>query len=121
MTDLTPRDIEALIRRNLPVVDHHGEVVEAVTSESLRLRLPFDETFAGDETWGESDLRVFSGPMVMALADTAMYACCLAGFGPEVIPVMQSYTINFLRPALATDPRRASFAGASARAIWNAG
>ena len=107
MTKLTPKAIEALIRRNLPRVDHHGEVVEEVTGDSLRLRLPFDESFVGDEVWGskggESDLRVFSGPMVMALADTAMYSCCLAGFGPDVVPVMQSYTINFLRPALASD------------------
>ena len=107
MTDLTPADIESLIRRNLPAVDHHGEIVEAVTSDSLRMRLPFDKNFVGDETWGgkggESALLVYSGPMVMALADTAMYACCLAGFGPDVVPVMQSYTINFLRPALAAD------------------
>ncbi len=84
-------------------MDHHGEIVEEVTGDSLRLRLPFDENFVGDDVWDKSDLRVFSGPMVMALADTAMYACCLAGFGPDVVPVMQSYTINFLRPALAAD------------------
>lgn len=103
MTDLTPEKLEALIRRNLPAVDQHGEIVEAATADSLRMRLPFDEAFVGGEVWGESGLRVFSGPMVMGLADTAMYACCLAGFGPDVVPVMQSYTINFLRPALAAD------------------
>ena len=107
MTDLTPAELEALIRRNLLSADHHGEIVEAATRDSLRLRLPFDERFVGDEVWGanegERELRVFSGPMAMGLADTAMYACCLAGFGPEVVPVMQSYTINFLRPALARD------------------
>ena len=103
MTDLTPEELDALIRRNLPAVDHHGETVEAATRDSLRMRLPFDDSFVGDEVWGESALRVFSGPMVMGLADTAMYACCLAGFGPDVVPVMQSYTINFLRPALAAD------------------
>ncbi len=107
MATPTPTELEALIRRNLPRADHHGEVVEEATDSSLRLRLPFDRSFVGDETWGspggDSDLRVFSGPIVMGLADTAMYACCLAGFGPDVVPVMQSYTINFLRPALATD------------------
>lgn len=100
---LTAAETEALVVRNLPRVDHHGEVVEAVGGDAIRVRLPFRSEFMGDEPWQDGSGRVFSGPMVMGFADTAMYACVLAALGEDVIPVMANYAITFLRPAREAD------------------
>jgi len=100
---LTVAQTQALILRNLPPVDHHGEIVEAVGGDAIRVRLPFRDAFLGDEPWQDGGGRVFSGPMVMGFADTAMYGCVLAALGEDVIPVMANYAITFLRPARAAD------------------
>ncbi|MEJ2122105.1 MAG: PaaI family thioesterase [Alphaproteobacteria bacterium] len=100
---LTAAETEALAVRNLPRVDHHGEVVEAVGGDAIKVRLPFRPEFMGDEPWQDGSGRVFSGPMVMGFADTAMYACVLAALGEDVIPVMANYAITFLRPAREAD------------------
>jgi acyl-coenzyme A thioesterase PaaI-like protein len=100
---LSAAEVEALIVRNLPRVDHHGELVEAIGGDTIRLRLPFRPEFVGDEPWQDGSGRVFSGPMVMGFADTAMYACVLAALGEEVIPVMANYAITFLQPAREAD------------------
>ena len=38
---LTAREAESMITRNLPPSDHHGEVVEQVGKNSIRVRLPY--------------------------------------------------------------------------------
>jgi acyl-coenzyme A thioesterase PaaI-like protein len=100
---LTCAEVERIITTNLPAVDHHGEVVESVGSDTIRLRLPFKPHYVGDETWQDGSGQVLSGPMVMGFADTAMYCCVMAALGPSVIPVMTNLNITFLRPAQATD------------------
>ena len=57
----------------------------------------------GAEPWQDDSGFVFSGPMVMGLADTAMYGCVMAALGADVIPVMANLNITFLRPARACD------------------
>jgi acyl-coenzyme A thioesterase PaaI-like protein len=57
----------------------------------------------GTEPWQDGSGRVFSGPMVMGFADTAMYCCVMGAMGEHVIPVMANLSITFLRPALAKD------------------
>lgn len=101
--DLSADETQRLIKINLPPIDHHGEIVESVGHDRIRIRLPYDETFMGVEPWGSGGGLVFSGPMVMGFADTAMYACVLAALGRKVIPVMTTLTITFLRPARASD------------------
>lgn len=100
---LTAEEAEQAILRNLPRIDHHGEIVEEVGGDAIRVRLPFRDEFMGDEPWQDGSGRVFSGPMVMGFADTAMYACVMAAMGWGVIPVMVAYSITFLRPAQDTD------------------
>ena len=39
----------------------------------------------------------------MGFADTAMYCCVMAAMGPDVIPVMVTLNIAFLRPVGASD------------------
>jgi acyl-coenzyme A thioesterase PaaI-like protein len=100
---LSPKEAERMITRNLPPIDHHDEVVEDVGINSIRVRLPFQREFMGTEPWQDGSGQVFSGPMVMGFADTAMYCCVMAAMGSNVIPVMANFNITFLRPARATD------------------
>lgn len=100
---LTHRQVEGLIVKNLPVIDHHGETVEQIGPNSIRARLPYNPDYMGTEPWQDGAGRIFSGPMVMGFADTTMYACVLAAMGPDVIPVMANLNITFLRPAKACD------------------
>jgi acyl-coenzyme A thioesterase PaaI-like protein len=100
---LTAEQAERTITTNLPPIDHHGEVVEAVGTDSIRIRLPFKPDYVGAEPWQNGSGKVFSGPMVMGFADTAMYCCVMAAMGTGVIPVMANLNITFLRPARAAD------------------
>lgn len=100
---LSAAEAEQMIVRNLPPIDHHGEIVEHVGANSIRLRLPYQSEFMGTEPWQDGSGRVFSGPMVMGFADTAMYCCVMAAMGADVIPVMVNLSITFLRPARASD------------------
>jgi uncharacterized protein (TIGR00369 family) len=100
---LTAQQAERAITKNLPPIDHHGEVVEHVGPDSIRIRLPFKAEYLGTEPWQDGTGQVFSGPMVMGFADTAMYCCLMAAMGTGVIPVMTNLNITFLRPARAAD------------------
>jgi acyl-coenzyme A thioesterase PaaI-like protein len=100
---LTAAQAERTITTNLPPVDHHGEIVEAVGPDTLRIRLPFKPDYLGTEPWQDGTGRVFAGPMIMGLADTAMYCCVMATMGLGVIPVMANINITFIRPARAAD------------------
>ena len=102
-TGLTAEEAEQAIIANLPRVDHHGEIVEQVGGDAIRVRLPYRDEFVGGEPWQDGSGQVFSGPMVMGFADTAMYCCVMAAMGWGVIPVMANYAITFLRPAKAAD------------------
>jgi acyl-coenzyme A thioesterase PaaI-like protein len=103
MPSLTAKQAQSTITSNLPPVDHHNEVVEAIGPDTLRLRLPFKSEYLGAEPWQDGSGRVFSGPMVMGLADTAMYCCIIAALGKSVIPVMANFNVTFLSPARAVD------------------
>jgi acyl-coenzyme A thioesterase PaaI-like protein len=100
---LSAEETEQLMVQNLPPVDHHGEHVEYVGNNAIRVHLPYTSAFMGAEPWQDGSGKVFSGPMVMGFADTAMYCCVLAALGGDVIPVMATLTITFLRPARACD------------------
>lgn len=100
---LSAKEAERMIIKNLPPIDHHGEIVEAVGKNSIRVRLPYKSQFMGTEPWQDGSGQVFSGPMVMGFADTAMYCCVMAAMGADVIPVMANLNITFLRPARAAD------------------
>jgi acyl-coenzyme A thioesterase PaaI-like protein len=103
MNELTESELKQVLMTNLPAIDQHGESVERIGHGDVRLRLPFRKEYLGADPWGHTDGVVYSGPMVMGFADTAMYACVHAALGREVIPVIANLTITFLRPAAAAD------------------
>lgn len=100
---LSAQQAQATVTANLPPVDHHDEIVEAVGPNTLRIRLPFKPEYLGTEPWQNGVGKVYSGPMVMGFADTAMYCCVMAALGTNVIPVMANLNITFLRPAADRD------------------
>jgi len=79
---LTAKQAENMITTNLPPIDHHGEIVEQVGRNSIRVRLPYDRGFMGTEPWQDGSGQVFSGPMVMGFADTTMYAASWRRWAP---------------------------------------
>ena len=102
MPILTIEEVQAALGK-LPVVDHHDEIVEYVGDGELRMRLPFRREYMGRDVWKGSGANVYSGPMVLGFADTAMYACIVGTFGGKVLGIIQTMTTNFLRPARDTD------------------
>ena len=78
MPTLTVSQVQSNMIAGLPPIDYHDEVIESVGPNTLRLRLPFKSEYLGAELWQDGSGHVFSGPMVMAVADTAMAACVQA-------------------------------------------
>ncbi len=69
-------------------------VIEEITDDSIRMRLPVDETHRrpGDTV---------AGPALMALADCAAWLVTVGQIGPVALAVTTSLHIDFLRkPAL---------------------
>jgi hypothetical protein len=48
---LSAKEAEQMIIKNLPKIDHHGELVESVGRNSIRVRLPYNTEFMGAEPW----------------------------------------------------------------------
>jgi acyl-coenzyme A thioesterase PaaI-like protein len=103
MRELSESELKDILLKNLPAIDQHSEVVERVGLGEVRLRLPFRKEYLGADVWGNTGGVVYSGPIVMGFADTAMYGCIHAALGRDVIPVIATLTITFLRPAAAAD------------------
>lgn len=100
---LTADAVKDQISRILPSIDQHEEIVEHVSKDELRIRMPFRDTYMGADEWQDTGEGVFSGPALMGLADTTMYGCVHGTYGHDVVTVMQSLNIVFLRPAKAAD------------------
>jgi acyl-coenzyme A thioesterase PaaI-like protein len=91
-----PNILTQLIHERLP--DNWGERVVRIDDHAIQVSLPWNDRFAGAETWGGSTRPVVSGPVIMGIADTAMYGCCLAAAGPDAVPVIVTVTTTFLSP-----------------------
>jgi len=91
---------------------------EAEFSEIMALRLPFAalmglevELFSNSGVWMRSVYRdefvrpggTLAGPLMMGLADAAMYAVILSRIGPIELAVATNLSINFLRRPLPGD------------------
>lgn len=92
-----PDLLTGLIHERLP--DNWGERVSRIDHDAIQVDLTWNDQFAGIETWGRSNRPVVSGPIIMGVADTAMYGCCLASAGPDAVPVIVTITTTFLAPS----------------------
>jgi uncharacterized protein (TIGR00369 family) len=87
---ITSAQFEKLLRENLPMMADWGVVVEAIGHGTAILSLPENPRFLRP---GET----VSGPVLMGLADVAVYAALLGAIGPVPLAVTSNLTINFLR------------------------
>lgn len=89
MSWMAAAEIEVLIREGVGIAEFFDFKIEAVSKDSVTIRSHFKPQHlrAGG---------TLSGPIIMILADTAMYALVIAAIGPETMAVTSSMTLNFL-------------------------
>lgn len=83
-------EFKRLLRQHLPMMADWGVRVDAIGHGTATLSLPAGQRFLrpGDTV---------SGPVMMGLADVALYAALLGAIGPVPLAVTSNLTINFLR------------------------
>ena len=87
---ITAAAFSALLRRDLPMMADWGLKVQAIGVGSARLRLPANKKFLRPGN-------TVSGPVLMGLADVALYAALLGAIGHVPLAVTSNLTINFMR------------------------
>jgi uncharacterized protein (TIGR00369 family) len=87
---ITVAAFETLLAESLPMMADWDVKVESIGHGHATLRLPASPRFLrpGDTV---------SGPVMMGLADVALYAALLGAIGPVPLAVTANLTINFLR------------------------
>jgi uncharacterized protein (TIGR00369 family) len=89
-------EIDRLIKQGVGISEYFDFRVEEASKAAVTVRLAYNE----------KQLRAggtISGPVIMMLADTAMYAQIMAAMGPEMLAVTTSMTLNFLSKPPPTD------------------
>ena len=87
---ITIPEFEALAREKLPIVAQYAIRAETIERGRVVMRLPFDD---GHLRPGGT----ISGPVMLLLADVAMYVVVLSLIGPVELAVTTSLNANFLR------------------------
>ncbi len=90
MSRITTAEFDAILRAGAPFAAALGVETVELSRERAVFRLPYRADFLRPGG-------TISGPMMMGLADLAMYGAVLAAVGPEELAVTTSLTINFLR------------------------
>jgi len=93
---MTPGEFADRTRETTPLVALLGFAVEALGAGTARVRVPFRADFA--RSGG-----TVSGPILMALADYAMYAALMNVIADPEHAVTATLNINFLRRPAARD------------------
>lgn len=90
---LSAQDVQTLIRAGVPMAEDIDLRIERVDGERALARVPFNGRLVRPGG-------TLSGPVQMALADTAMYAVVLGALGRVEMAVTSHLNINFLaKPA----------------------
>ncbi len=74
MSVMTAEMILERLRQELPAVDHHHEEIIDIGDTHLTMRLPLRPEYISWDLPPGSGQAVFSAPVMMGFADTAMYA-----------------------------------------------
>lgn len=91
---ITAEELEAMAREDVPLASRLGLRVESVTPGEVTVRAPNDPGFIRPGG-------TVAGPVLMAMADFAMYGVVLSLIGRVDLAVTTNLNINFLRrPAL---------------------
>jgi len=87
---LTEQAFRDILDERLPFAEMMGIAVDYFAEDHVRLRALYDERFLRPGG-------TIAGPVMMGLADAALYAVVLSRIGPVELAVTTSLTINFLR------------------------
>jgi len=87
---ITADEFQELARERVPFVGQLGPVVECLDAGIAVLRQPYREEFLRPGG-------TVAGPVLMALADLALYAAVLSKLGRVELAVTTNLNINFLR------------------------
>ena len=90
MTDITIQEIELLTLESLPFAVDYGFRVDSVGSGTATVRAPYQESFLRPGG-------TISGPVIMGLADYALFVAILTKIGLVELAVTTNLNINFLR------------------------
>lgn|GEM_PF-37602 len=93
---ITLEAFRSLMQERLPFAALMGLAVDHIGAESVQLRTVYDERFLRPGG-------TIAGPIMMGLADAAMYAVVLSRIGPVELAVTTQFSINFLRKPLPGD------------------
>ena len=93
---ITIAEFERLASEKLPLVVQYGIRAELIDAGRVVMRMPFDQ---GHLRPGGT----VSGPVMLALADVAIYVLVLGLIGPVELAVTTSLNANFLRRPRAAD------------------
>ncbi|MCJ8169277.1 PaaI family thioesterase [Atopomonas sediminilitoris] len=89
MTQLTASMVEQVIRQGVPMAEDIDLKVERIDAHFARARVPFQAKMVRPGG-------TLSGPVIMSLADAAMYAVVLGALGKVEMAVTSHLNINFL-------------------------
>jgi uncharacterized protein (TIGR00369 family) len=87
---LTLAEFDALVARDLPIAEQLGFRVDTLRHGHAVCRAPYSGNFLRPGG-------TIAGPVLMALADYAMYAVTLSMIGQVALAVTTNLSINFLR------------------------
>lgn len=87
---ITRHELEELARDHVPVAGQLGLTVEEIEPGKVSLRAPYRDDFVRPGG-------TIAGPVMMALADFAMYGAVLSLIGRVELAVTTNFNINFLR------------------------
>jgi uncharacterized protein (TIGR00369 family) len=90
MARITPAEVREICETALPWAVEMGMAVEEIGQGSCRVRLPYRAQFLRPGG-------TVAGPMLMGLADFAMYVAVLSAIGRVELAVTTNLTCNFLR------------------------
>ncbi len=90
MAKITPQDVNELMGAELPWAAEMGLVVEEIGQGTARVRLPYKPLFVRPGG-------TVAGPLLMGLADFAIYVAVLSVIGRVELAVTTSLNCNFLR------------------------
>ena len=90
MVDITVEEIELLTLESLPFAVDYGFRVDSLGSGTATVRAPYQESFLRPGG-------TISGPVIMGLADYALYVAILTKIGLVELAVTTNFNINFLK------------------------
>ncbi len=98
----TPATLHAFLSASLPPADVIGLQVNSVADGSVELSLRIATNQLSVDFPRGSGQIVVSGPLMLGLGDTAMYAAVHSALGPDVFAVILSINTSFFRLAAPT-------------------